>query len=110
MVQMMVNQEEIHKKSCSNDPEARGESVEQLRRNFNSLSDKQAAWEDLIKLVSDQNADVRLDVNRTIGKVFQYMPDRQKAWEDLHRMTADENYKVREGAATALGIAFSTPA
>ncbi|WP_229392130.1 hypothetical protein [Methanosarcina sp. DH2] len=45
MVQVMVNQEKIHKKSYSNDPKERGGAVEQLRRSFSSLPDKHAAWE-----------------------------------------------------------------
>jgi HEAT repeat protein len=83
------------------------ESLEQLKDNFSSLPDKQQAWNDLIKLTSDEDRKVRSKVIFFLSFALSQVPDKQQAWSDLHRLLNDENSSVRRGAATVLISLFS---
>lgn len=71
------------------------------------IPDKQQAWDDLHRLTSDEDSDVRFSAAKALGSAFSQVPDKQQAWEDLHRLTSDEDTLVRRWAAEALGSAFS---
>ncbi|MCG7849928.1 MAG: HEAT repeat domain-containing protein [ANME-2 cluster archaeon] len=102
----MVDQAEIHRKVASGDVRERREGVEQLRSNFVDLPDKDAAWQDLIRLTGDEDSIVRWHAVYALGSAFQHVPDKDTAWEDLHRLTGDGDSNVRSLAADALGSTF----
>jgi HEAT repeat protein len=108
----LIDQEGIHNQCLSKDPKDRIKALEQLKDNFSLLSDKQQAWNDLIRLTADADGSVRYGAASALGSAFSEMPDKQQAWNDLIRLTADEDGYVRDGyvrsrAASALGSAFS---
>jgi HEAT repeat protein len=103
----LIDQEEIHNQSLSDDWNEREEALDKLRDNFSSLPDKQQAWNDLIRLTNDENKYVRSKAASALGSAFSQVPDKQQAWNDLIRLTNDENKYVRSKAASALGSAFS---
>ncbi|KAF5416805.1 MAG: hypothetical protein C5S49_04310 [Candidatus Methanogaster sp.] len=77
-----------------------------LRSNFQYVSDKDEAWEDLIRMTQDDNRVVRLLVADALGSNFQYVSDKDVAWKDLIRLTQDKDSSVCWRAADALGSAF----
>ncbi|WP_052725731.1 HEAT repeat domain-containing protein [Methanosarcina barkeri] len=103
----MVDQEKIHNQCLSDDPKERIHALEELKFYFSYMPDKQQAWNDLHRLTSDENSDVRHSAAFALGSVFSQVPDKQQAWNDLHRLTSDENSDVRYCVAWALRSAFS---
>jgi HEAT repeat protein len=100
----MVDQAETHRKAASGDVEERREAVKQLWDNFADLPDKKQVWEDLIRLIGDEDRDVWLSAAVSLGSAFQHVPDKEKAWNDLIRRTGAEDRSVLWGVA--LGSAF----
>lgn len=100
-------QEIIHNLRCSNDPRERIKALEQLRSNFPLLPDKEKAGNDLHKLATDDNSDVRRPAVLVLSEFFDYIPDKQTSWEDLHNLTKDIDTDVRWMAAFSLGAVFS---
>lgn len=103
----MVDQEKIHNQCLSRRPRERSVALSQLRDNFPSLADQQQAWNDLHRLINDEDRNVRFWAAEALGSAFYYLPDKQQAWNDLIRLTSDEDRHVREIATYALGSAFS---
>ena len=103
----MVDQAEIHRMSLSEDVKEQRAAAEQLGKNFAELPDKKQAWEDLIRLTSYDDSDVRWRTVYALDIAFSHVPDKKQAWNDLHRLTSDNDSNVRWGTANALGIAFS---
>ena len=103
----MVDQAEIHRKSLSDKVEDRREAVDRLRANFAILPDKEAAWQDLIRLTGDEDNHVLFTGAYVLGAAFAAVPDKEAAWQDLHLLTGDEENIVRLQAAYALGAAFA---
>ena len=102
----MVNQDEIHRMVCSEDVEERMEAVEQLRRNFAGLLDKEQATKDLLELTKDEDSIVRWGSVSALGSAFGHVTDKEQVWKYLLALTKYENSDVRRGAASALGSAF----
>ena len=104
---MVVDQEEIHRLSLSEDKKDREKASEALAHEFRSLPDKSAAWGDLHRLTRDEDSDVRRWAAYALGSVFSYVPDKYAAWDDLIRLTSCDYTDFRWNAAYALGSAFS---
>ena len=103
----MIDQEKLHNQCLSDNPKERIKAIKQLKDNFSLLTDKQKAWENLIKLTSDKDENVRFRASYALRSVFSQMPAKKKAWEDLHRLTNDQKSDVRSSAAFSLGFVFS---
>ena len=103
----MPDQAEIHKKCISKKCEDRREAIELLKAHFSSLPDKDQAWQDLHRLIQDEDSGVRWIAAKALGRAFSQVPDKDRAWQDLHILTWDEDRFVRRDAAEALGFAFS---
>lgn len=86
--------------------EEQREAARELGREFAGLSDKVQAWEDLHRLTSDNDNEVRRGAADALGGAFPYVHNKKQAWEDLHRLTSDTDNDVREDATYALGRAF----
>ena len=102
----MVEQAEIHQKSISDKIENRRDAVDQFRLNFAKLPDKDAAWQDLIRLAGDEDSDVRKWAASTLGFVFPHVHDKETAWQDLHRLTDNNNRDLRLAGVLALTFGF----
>ncbi len=74
---------------------------------FSQVSNKQLAWNELVKLASDEDSSVRYQATNALGSAFSQVPDKQQAWNDLIGLTNEKNKYVRYRAADALGSAFS---
>ena len=90
----------------SNDWKERIEAIEQLRRDFADLSNKEQATNDLLSLTKDKAFFVRRDVADALGHVFCYITDKQQAWNDLLALTKDDHNDVQWRATLAIGHAF----
>ncbi len=103
----MEDQAEILRMAWSDDWKERKKVASHLLDNFANFTDKKQAWDDLIRLTSYDDSDVRWRTLYALGIAFSYVPDKKQAWNDLHRLTSDKDSNVRWGATNALGIAFS---
>ena len=92
----------------SENAEKHKKAVDQLKRYFKILPNKDQAWQDLHCLTQDDNSIVRRGAASALGSVFHSIPDTHKdqAWQDLHRLTQDDDSIVRIYAADALGSVF----
>jgi len=102
----LVDQAVIHEETLSSDPRERVKAVRKICVNFVVLPDKDQAWDDVRRLVEDENSNVRTWAAETIGIAFSYIPDKNRAWKCLLRLSGDDNENVRMDATRALGRAF----
>ena len=68
--------------------------------------DKWTAWQDLIKLISHEDNEVRWMAAYSIPSAFQCIPEKGKVWTDLIKLINNPEDNVREPAADAIGKAF----
>ncbi len=73
----------------------RVEAVEELRRRFEFLLDKEQAWKDLVRLAQDKDSYVRRRATPTLCSAIDYIPNKGDAWEDLYRLTQVQGNNVR---------------
>jgi len=106
IIYMIVNPEEIHRLSLSENTDDKFAALELLREQFEFLADKSSAWEDLHRLVNDKNLRVKVSATFVLGSVFKYAPNKLKAWDDLHSLTFNEYSDIRENVTYALGSVF----
>jgi HEAT repeat protein len=101
----LIDQAEIHRKSKSIRVKKRKEAIEQLDHNFAVLPDKEAAWQDLIRLTRDKDRDVRCGAAGLLDAAFPHLSRdyRAQAWQDLLQF---EDRYVRGLATVLLGTAF----
>src|SRR5690606_32583382 len=59
-------------------------------------------WDDLHRLTSDEDIDVRSSAALALGSAFSHVPDKQQAWDYLHRLTSDEDRSVRSSSNYSL--------
>jgi HEAT repeat protein len=80
-------------------------------RHFNIdetlVPNKVQAWQDLRRLIQDENRWVRDESAKALMSVFSQVPDKNLAWKDLHVLTHDTDRNVRLTAAKALISVFS---
>ena len=103
----MVDEAEIHRLANSADMKERIKAVCQLRDNFASFSDKDAAWSDFHRLTQDADSFVRLMAASALRYAFSDIHDKDTAWSDLIRLTRDENEDTRSIAVSGLAPVFS---
>jgi HEAT repeat protein len=108
-LKQLIDQNEIHNQLLSNNSKDRLQALKQLRYNFLLLPDKQQAWNDLIKLTSDQNINVRYGAASTLNLAFSHVPDKdkQQACSDLDTLTNNTDNYVKFRAKSALNSADS---
>ncbi|AAM06921.1 TPA: phosphorylase [Methanosarcina acetivorans] len=102
----MIDQEEIHKQCFSDDPKKRVKAVEQLKDNFSLHSNKEKAWNDLIKLANSEDWHVNNNATYALISVFSQVPDKQQAWNDLVKLATGKDSPVRFRAASILSSVF----
>ena len=112
---MMMNSNDLHEKMKSSIKQERLDAIAYLKhmsygdRQFIYLPqlDFNQVWEDLHKLTSDQDSDVKNAVAGTISSVFFCIPDKDQALADLIRLISDQDSDVRWTAANTIGHVFS---
>lgn len=78
----MVDQKEIHNQCLSNDLKERIDALEELQIFFVSMPDKQQEWNDLIRLTSDEESDVRSRANHSLGRISIFKASQAKTDKD----------------------------
>jgi HEAT repeat protein len=74
--------------------------------SFYHMPDKQKAWNNLHKLLNDEDNFVRKEAVSALSSAFPYLPDKQLALNDLRRLLNDEDDFVRIEVVSALGNVF----
>ncbi|GEM_PF-1500820 len=94
---MLIDQDEIHKLSISDDVRNRLKSINHFSDNFESLPDKLSAWSDLVKLIGDEDFLVRKSVIHVLVCSFSSLSSKNKsfAWFDIHKLAIHEDPYVR---------------
>lgn len=103
----LPDQAEVHRCSASENPEERKKAARDLKASFRYFPDKKKAWDDLIRLVGDEDISVKWRAADALGSVFLDAYDKELAWKDLHRLTLDSDSEVRRIAAGSLKLAFN---
>jgi len=88
----LIDQEEIHINCFSNNPIECIEGLRQLENNFLLLLDKQLAWNNLIKLTSSEEQDIRRNVLKVLTNVLQDVPDKEEVWNELNVLLTSSKY------------------
>lgn len=101
----MVDQAEIHRNAQSSKINDRIVAANQFHDHFSVLPDKIQAWEDMYRLLHDENS-IKWRATRALTIAFPHIPDKKQAWEELILLTKDKDDTVRHSAAFALGEAF----
>jgi HEAT repeat protein len=70
----VADQAEIHRLAQSEDVEERRRAVEELRKNFAILKDKEQAWDDLHRLMQDKKSYVRWHATEFLGVCYSHLP------------------------------------
>jgi HEAT repeat protein len=104
---VVADQAEISRKVLSKDAKERRMAAEQLEVSFAYLPDKNKAWLDLHRLISDNDINVRWQAADALGSAFSHVPDKNQAWLDIHGLASEKYGNLRRSAAYALGSAFS---
>jgi len=73
--------------------------------HFNTSPTRTQAWQDLHRLIGDQDRYVRQIAAQAMGSAFQYIPDKDQAWQDLIRLSDDRDSSVRMFGYHSLGKA-----
>jgi HEAT repeat protein len=82
-------------------------AVDALGFVFSQVPDKQQAWNDLHRLTSDEDKNIRYKIVDALHSSLPHIPNKQQAWNDLHKLINDEDIYVRYKAVDALGSVFS---
>jgi hypothetical protein len=88
----------------SKDWKERFRAVNKIQDNIANFldDDKKMTWDDLIRLTSDADRNVRWEASNALGSAFSFVPDKKQAWEDLIRLTSDTDSVVHCRAADML--------
>jgi HEAT repeat protein/predicted amidohydrolase len=104
----LIDQSMMHEKSLSINLLQRKEAVGQLRDYFCTVSNKEEAWKDLIRLIGDKDSDISFLAAGSISKVFIEVPDKSKAWKDLHWLSQSDNINTKFNIVRIIGSLFPT--
>jgi HEAT repeat protein len=100
----LIDQEELHKQCFSYSSKKRTKALKELKDHFSLLPDKEKAWNDLIKLTSE-NHFVRYLVISALDFVS-FLPGKQVILNKLIILINDKHWDIIRIAASALEYAF----
>ena len=83
-------------------PECKSRAAVALGTAYQYVTDKDAAWKDLIRLSGCLDSGLRWGATEALGVAFRYAPDKDAAWNELIRLTGDHDTGVQSRAAGAL--------
>ena len=102
-----MDQDELLRKCFCDNPEKSRNAVCEVGLYFDLLPDKQRVWDELIKLTSSEDRNVRREVSKALGTVIQDVPDKEKVWKDLIiLLKSSEFYDLRSEAKSMLRSVF----
>jgi HEAT repeat protein len=102
----LSKQPEIHNKTFSKVSDERIKAAKQLGTFFEFFPDRRQAFEDLLKLCSDEDSSVREEAVNSLATVFPNVPDRKLVWDKFVNLTAYPVESVMTAAANALVSVF----
>ena len=73
---------------------------------FPSAPNKIETWNELHRLVYNDDNEVRQITAKVIGSVFQHIPVKNEAWEDLHNLALDDDVNVKDQLPPLLDLYF----
>ena len=76
----MSDQPGIHDKTFSQVSDERKKAARQLGVLFEVFPERKQAFEDLLRLCSDRDSEVREEAVNSLEMVFPNVPDRELAW------------------------------
>jgi HEAT repeat protein len=101
-----MDQSSLHDKIYNVDSEERMKAVKLLGALFESFPDRKLAFEDLLRLCSDEDSTIREEAIISLTTVFPNVPDRELAWERFLNLTAYPSEQVIEAAVKAITTVF----
>ncbi len=104
----MIDQDIVHDKTFSPLSSERIEAMEQLSSSFESVPDREQAFEDMLRLSSDKCDEVRESAVSSLSTVFSKLPESGKiqVWERFINLTAYPSEEILKAAAQALVSVF----
>ena len=102
----MADQDVYLKKCFSRNVEDRLEAANLLCNHLSIFSDMTGVGRALIKLVQDDDPDIRQRAVYAFGAAFSQIPEEIGAWRIFQMLTRDKDRYVRRVAAYSLGKAF----
>lgn len=129
-VKLVIDQKEVHRKSCSKDVKERIEAANQFVSNHNELPNKRQMWADLTRLarnkdrsvcgivvpfiveqiskkIVSEDADERFIALVLLRNVtFSIFPNKQKMWDCLVELVDDSQDFISYDASSVLSSAF----
>ncbi|HII01800.1 TPA: hypothetical protein HA351_09195, partial [Methanosarcinaceae archaeon] len=104
----MIDQDIVHDKIFSPLSSERIEAMGQISASFESIPDREQAFEDMLKLSSDKFDEVRESAVFALSTVFSKLPESGKiqTWERFVNLTAYPSEKILKAAVQALVSAF----
>jgi HEAT repeat protein len=103
----LSKQLEIHNKTFSEVSDERIKAAKQLGSIFEALPDRKQAFEDLLRLCSDEDDVVRVEAVNSLVTVFPNVLDRELVWDKFLNLTAYPEESVMTAAANALVSVFT---
>jgi HEAT repeat protein len=104
----LVSQAEIHSMVLSEDRNKKEIASSLLGDHFSEMPDKEQAWQDLCKLVQDEDNQVRWRAVLALESAYCHIPNIALAWQTLHKLTLDKDISVRRCAVNTLEGVFSS--
>lgn len=102
-----MDQDGLLRRCFCDNPEKSRNAVCEVGLYFDLLPDKQRAWDELIKLTSSEDRDVRREVSKALDTVIEDVPDKEKVWKDLIiLLTSSEFYDLRSEAKSMFRSVF----
>lgn len=105
-MEFLSEQPEIHDRIFSQVTNERIKAAKQLGALFEVFPDRKQAFEDLLKLSSDRDNEVRAEAINSLMTVFPNIPDKELAWEKFVNLTAYPADRVIKAAVKALVSVF----
>lgn len=102
----MSDQPEIHDKTFSQISDERIRAAKQLGALFEALPDRSQAFEDLLRLCSDRDSEVREEAINSLTTVFPNVPKKELVWERFINLTAYPEELIFKAAVNSLITVF----
>jgi HEAT repeat protein len=97
---------DIHDRTFSKASDERRKAARQLGALFEVFPERKQALEDLLKLCSDDEEEVREEAINSLKTVFPNVPEKELVWERFVNLTAYPVERIFKAAVNALGTVF----
>lgn len=103
----VIDQETLHDRTLNPFMEEKIDVLNQLSANFEFLSNREQAFDDMLRLSSDKDNLVAENAVKTLELVYPHVLDRKKLWTKLAGLTTSQAPKVRKAAMHALASSYT---